>query len=601
MILQALVNHYEDLLKKDKISPPGWSKQKVSYALSIDDNGEILQVIPMLREVVRGKKNVQVPQELSLPSPVKKRTSDVEANFLCDNSGYILGIDDKGKPERTSECHRACIELHQEILSDVDSPAARAVLAFFENWDPEKARENVELTDYLDDIISGKNLIKNLIFYYDDFFPLHEDRKIVEAWNGYYQSDDDVQKMTCLVTGKTEPIEIVHPSIKGIVGAKSSGAALVSFNAHAFESYGKKQGDNAPTGKYAAFAYTSALNYLISDTEHTLRIGDTTVLFWADKAESAYQGMFGDFFGGAFESEDDSEQKYSESGIFSKVKRLLAGESVEYDQTKLDPNTVFYVLGIAPNAARLSVRFFFKNTFGAFLQNVQNHYDRMEIVRPSYDPFETVPIWRMLRETVNMNSRDKSPAPNMAGAVLTSVLTDTRYPATLLNGITLRIRADHVISRERAATIKAYYLKNTHNEVPKEVLTVSLNLETDYVPYCLGRMFAVYEKIQKTVNPDLNSTIKDKYFTSASATPATIFPILDNLSNSHLKKLQRDNKGYAKTLKRQLLEITDKLHERYPARMTLPEQGSFQLGYYHQYYHQSNAFYTKKQEDTENG
>lgn len=591
MILQALVNHYEDLLKKEKISPPGWSKQKVAYALEIDDNGEILQVIPLIREVTRGKKNVQLPQELNLPSHVK-RTVGVEANFLCDNSGYILGVDTKGKPERTAECHQACVELHRKILSDADSPAARAVLSFFENWNPENIDELSSVTDLLDDVVSGKNLI-----FYHDLKPVHEDFEIVEAWNRYYQSDDDVQKMTCLVTGKTEPIEAVHPAIKGIVGAQSSGAALVSFNAPAFCSYDKGQGFNAPTGKYAAFAYTSALNYLISDTEHTMRIGDTTVLFWADEAETAYQGLFGDFFGGAFESQDDSEQNYSESDIFSKVKKLLAGESVEYDQTKLDPNTEFYILGIAPNAARLSVRFFFKNTFGAFLQNVQNHYDRMEIARPSYDPFETVPIWRMLRETVNMNSRDKSPSPSMAGAVLMSVLSDTRYPAILLNGITLRIRADRVINRERAATIKAYYSKNIHNEVPKEVLTVSLNLETDYVPYCLGRMFAVYERIQKAVNPDLNSTVKDKYFTSASATPAVIFPILDNLSKSHLKKLRRDNKGYAVTLEKQLSEIADKLHERYPARMTLPEQGSFQLGYYHQF----NAFYTKKQEETENG
>lgn len=590
MILQALVKHYEDLLNNGKISPPGWSKQKVAYALDIDDNGEVLQVIPLMTEVTRGKKNVKVPQELNLPSPVK-RTVGVEANFLCDHSGYILGVDDKGKTERTVECHKACIELHRKILSNVDSPAARAVLAFFENLNPEKIGETSSLTDSLSDIISGKNLI-----FYHNFRPVHEDPEIMEAWNGYYRTDDDVTEMTCLVTGKFGPVEAVHPSIKGIVGAQSSGAALVSFNAPAFCSYDKGQGFNAPIGKYSAFAYTSALNYLISDTEHTLRIGDTTVLFWADKAETAYQDFFGDFFGGTFdENPSEENQSYSEADIFGKVKMLLSGESVEYDQTKLDPNIAFYVLGISPNAARLSVRFFFRNTFGAFLQNVKNHYDRMEIERPSFNPFETVPIWRMLRETVNMNSRDKSPSPNMAGAVLMSVLADTRYPATLLNGITLRIRADHVINRERAATIKAYYSKNNNKEVPKEVLTVSLNRETDYVPYCLGRMFAVYERIQKAVNPDLNSTIKDKYFTSASATPAVIFPILDNLSNSHLKKLSREKKGYAETLKKQLMEIAEKLPERYPARMTLPEQGSFQLGYYHQI----NAP-TKKQEDTEN-
>ena len=584
MILQALVRHYEDLVAKNEIAAPGWSMQKVSYAIEIDGIGDILQVLPLKQDITKGKKTIQAPQEIKVPSPVK-RTVGVAANFLCDHSGYLLGVDNKGKPERTADCFKACRELHEKILSAVESPAAQAVLAFFATWNPETASEHPVLIEVWEDLISGGNLI----FYYN-WLPVQEDPDIMQAWQMHYQSAGEGPEMTCLVTGQSGPVEAIHPSIKGVFGAQSAGAALVSFNAPAFCSYGKEQNLNAPTSKYAAFAYTSALNHLIADTEHSARIGDTTVLCWAEGAESAYSGFLMGMWNGA-------SQKYSEDALIEKTKKLLQGERIEFNEALLDPNRTFYILGISPNAARLSVRFFFRNSFGTFIQNVKNHHDRMEITRSTYDLFETIPIWRMLQETVNMNSRDKSPSPNMSGAVLKAILTDTHYPATLLNGVTLRIRADHQLNRERAAILKSYYLKNPHEQVPKEVLRVSLNRDTDYLPYCLGRLFAVLEKIQSDANPGLNSTIKDKYFNSASATPAVIFPPLMNLSENHLKKLRRDKTGYAITLEKERNEIVSKLPISYPARMTLAEQGSFQLGYYHQ----NVALYTKKQEDTENG
>ena len=585
MILQALVKHYEDLVEKGLIASSGWSKQKVSYQLEIDASGELLQVSLLGDIEVKGTKTVHKPLLTDVPAPVK-RAVNIAPNFLCDHSGYILGVDSKGKPERTADCFKACRTLHEKILAEAESDAAKAVLAFFANWKPEKAPEHPALSDKWEELLAGGNLI----FSYRGQ-RVHEDPAVRQAWQTHYQSAGDGPEMTCLVTGKRGSVEAIHPSIKGVVGAQSAGAALVSFNAPAFCSYGKEQNLNAPTSKYAAFAYTSALNYLLADTGHISRIGDTTVLFWAEGAEPAYQGLFIGLWGG-------TPTPYSDDELREKTKMLLCGEKVEFNETLLDPNRTFYLLGISPNAARLSVRFFLRNTFGGFLKNIQNHYDRMEIARTSYDLYDTVPIWRMLQETVNMNSRDKSPSPNMAGAVLQAILNDTRYPATLLNGITLRIRADHQINRERAAILKAYYLKNTQEKlVPKEVLNVSLNRETACPPYCLGRLFAVLEKIQSDANPGLNSTIKDKYFNSASATPAVVFPILINLSENHLKKLRRDKPGYAITLERERNEIMNLLPISYPARMTLPEQGAFQLGYYHQH----TALYTKKQEETENG
>ena len=255
----------------------------------------------------------------------------------------------------------------------------------------------------------------------------------------------------------------------------------------------------------------------------------------------------------------------------------------------MDPNMEFYVLGLSPNAARLSVRFFLRNSFGAFLRNAQTHQQRLEIIKPTYDKFDTIPMWKLLDETVNQNSRDKTPAPNMAGEVLRSVLTDTRYPATLLNGVVLRIRAEHSVTRGRAAILKAYYLKNTHFDVPKEVLTVSLNPDSTNVPYNLGRLFSLLEAVQAAANPGINATIKDKYFNSASATPAIVFPVLVNLAQKHLKKLDTGLRTY---YDKQITELISKLGESYPPRMSLPQQGCFQLGYYHQ----TQSRFEKKEE-----
>ena len=294
----------------------------------------------------------------------------------------------------------------------------------------------------------------------------------------------------------------------------------------------KAQGRNAPTSKYAAFAYTAALNHLLADRDHVYRMGDATVVCWAKGGGDAYQNLFGCAFFG-------QQTSYTLTDIQGTLKNLCAGQTVEFEAERLDPNMEFYVLGLSPNAARLSVRFFLRNTFGAFLQNVQAHQERLEIVKPSFDKFDTIPLWKLLDETVNHNSRDKTPAPNLAGEVLRAVLNNTRYPMTLLNGVTLRIRAEREVTRGRAAILKAYYLQNPHPDVPKEVLTVSLNPDSTNQAYNLGRLFSILEAIQSAANPNITATIKDKYFNSASATPSHVFPVLVNLAQKHLKKVRR--------------------------------------------------------------
>lgn len=586
MILQALTEYYQALEREGKIAAPGWSPVKVSFALCLGDDGTLEQVVSIQTEQPKGNKTVLAPQIISLPVPVK-RTVGVAANFLCDNSSYILGVDNKGKPKRTQECFEACKALHEELLQDLDSPAAQAVLAFFRTWDPERARENSVLAECLDGILTGGNLI-----FHTEHGYVHEDQVIRQAWESHYNAAGEGPIGICLVTGETGPIEPIHPAIKNVAGAQSSGAALVSFNAPAFCSYGKEQNLNAPTGKFASFAYTSALNHLLADRDHVFCVGDTTVVCWARNAKPAYAVLFGGAFFG-------SQVSYTETDLRGMVKNLCAGQTVTYQEDKLDPDMDFYVLGLSPNAARLSVRFFLHNTFGGFLRNVQAHYDHLEIVRPAYDTFEALPLWKLLSETVNQNSRDKSPAPDLAGEVLRAILMNTRYPATLLNGVTLRIRAERKITRGRAAVLKAYYrklqeaTKRENPNIPEEVLQVSLNPDATNTPYILGRLFSVLEAIQESANPGINTTIKDKYFNSAAATPAVIFPVLTNLSQKHLKKLRGTNRGLSIAYEKQLTELYSKLAEtQYPTRMNLPQQGAFQLGYYHQ----TQARYQKKEE-----
>ena len=578
MILQALVSYYETLAARGKLPQPGWAPVKVSYVLNLDDQGDITTVVCIKEEVTRGKKKALVPQIIQLPAPVK-RTVGVTANFLCDNSSYILGADKKGKPKRSLECFQACKTLHETLLVSVEEPAARALLSFFDHWQPEKLTEHPAFAHQdMEDLLASANLI----FRYRGRY-LHEIPAIRQAWQDYYNNSQDSQQFPCLVTGKLAPVAQLHPIIKGIYGAQPSGASLVSFNAPAFCSYDREQGLNAPTSQYAAFAYGAALNYLIA-TQNT-RVGDVTLLFWAESGEEAYADALKRFgFGGG-----DEDDQYKEEDLKGLMESLAEGADVEWDGTRIDPNMTFYILGISPNAARLSVRFFLRNSFGQFIRSVKAHYDRLEIVRPSFDPFDNIPVWRMLKETVNPNSREKKPAADMAGDTLRTILTNTPYPATLLNGVTLRIRADREMNRTRAAILKAYYLKNRNPFVPEEVLTVSLNQDSNHEAYVLGRLFSVLEAIQSDANPGINATIRDKYFSSASATPGVVFPTLVNLAQKHLRKLDEGKKIF---YDKQLTELMSKLGETYPNRMNLPQQGAFQLGYYHQ----TQYRFTKKED-----
>lgn len=576
MLLQSLVKLYETLAQKGEIEKSGWSPVKISYGLCLDNDGNIDKIIFLKQKTADGKK--EIPKPISLPMPVK-RSSGVASNFLYENSTYLFGYDSSGKPDRAAKAFQACKEKHCKILENCDSDAAVSIKKFFDH-----TIENVQdellscgCTQPMVDEILGKGA--NMLLMPLGKYPFDFD-EICRAWDENYANSDG-EKGICLVTGKYDKIAVLHPLIKNVKGSQSAGASLISFNGSAFESYGKTQGYNATVSEYAAFAYAAALNKLISDTDHRINVGDTTVVCWTEDAEPAYQNLlYSALYGNDTVSQED---------LKSAITHISQGKTVNWEKVPLHPDNNFYILGISPNSARLSVRFFIKNTFGKVMQNVLLHEEQMKIVRPSFETREYLTLWQTVSQTVNPKSKDKSCKPHLAGDVLNAILNGTSYPATLYYGVQSRISAERDITWGKAAIIKAYLMRNIKT-IPKEDLTVELNEHSENKAYLLGILFSNLEEIQNAANPGIKATIKDRYFTSASSTPALIFPLLIELAQAHLKKIgETSRKIY---YQKKLTETMSKLGTQFPVRLKLEEKGMFQLGYYHQ----TQKRYTRKEE-----
>lgn len=607
MILQALVRCYEALAERGELEKPGWSPVKVSWGLELNADGQVKSLLLMGGTDAKGK---QIPRVMKLPDPVK-RSSGVAANFLCDNSAYVLGVDAKGKPERTRECFAACARKHQDVLKDVRHPTAKAILNFFERWKPENAACHPAIQPNLETLLKGGNIVFVTHDAEGELQLAQDVPEIRRAWDEAYAKSDDAVMGRCLVTGEEGPIAILHPSIKGVMGAQSSGASLVSFNAPAFESYGKEsardnqgQGRNAPVGKYAAFAYGAALNYMVGHADFHGRLGDTTLVYWAEGAEPAYGSAFMAMMGMGGEDKNEITQKE----LRGLLTALCQGHTVKWANVPLNPENRFYILGLAPNASRLSVRFFLQNSFDEFVQNYQKHQEDLDIVRPAFDERETFSMWALLRETAIKNP-NKPPEfqRQLVEEMLNAILTGSPYPSTLFTQVEIRIRAEREINREKAAIIKAYLWRNVakrqkdQKHIYKGVLGVELNIsKTTYLPYRLGRLFAVLEALQSEAFKDNNNrdskpntTIKDQFFSSACATPVVAFPIIVGRAQNHLRKLKAKNKeGLARYYSGMMDEIIGNFGESYPAHLSLEDQGIFQIGYYHQ----RQRMYAKKEE-----
>lgn len=620
MILQSLNRYYDILLKDEKSNKNlprfGYGSVDVSFALDISDEGELLNILPLFVQAQRGKKMIERPRSMIVPARIK-RANNVASNFLCDNTTYVLGISnqDEDKPQYSQDRFKAFRQWNCDLLSGIEDVTARAVIAFLQKHNPQTAREHPAIAVHLETLLKGGNLV----FMFNGNF-VHKNELIRQTWEDSLSGQDAI-RMQCLVTGKIAPIARLHPNLKGVNGTRPGGATLVGFNRPAFRSYNRdskeEKGLNSPVSEKATFAYTTVLNYLLSDANPNkkLFLGDATVVYWAESENRAYESAFAAFVDPA-DLEDDSSEKQAGrkkaekalKTVTEKVKRaqMLDLDALLDDLKEEDPQ--FYILGLSPNApqnaARISVRFFIVDPFEKVIDNIKAHYRDLAIIKEYDDQPDYLTIRRILYETVSKKARDQDAAPLLAGAVFRAILTNAPYPAALYYAIINRVRADMddkekkitKINYIRAAVIKAFltrkYRYQPENKF-KEVLTMALNEDATIPAYLLGRLFAVLENAQiEAAKPTrLNATIKDRYFTSACASPGSVFPVLLRLSQHHISKAEY---GYA--IENRMQEILNRLdieNNPIPARLTLDEQGVFILGYYHQ-----RAYRPKKQNTT---
>lgn len=568
MILQSLNTYYRRLADDPDsgVAPPGYSEQKISFSLKLSPEGELLDGGVVDERQNTGKKFV--PQLMLVPEAVKRAVA-ISPNFLCDNSTYVLGADAKGKPERTQECFEAFRNLHKEITGESMDAGLLAVQRFLEHWDPVAAPK-----------LPHWNVLEkgaNLVFLLEEdgrLSRVHERPAAKEAWMRHHTAQTSEALGQCLITGQEHvPIARLHAAIKGVPDAQPTGAALVSFNLDAFESYGKEQNNNAPVSEAAAFAYTTALNRLLrQDSRQRVLIGDTAFVFWAERKCPA-EDLLGAFFNPPREKDvtDAEEGKASVSFNLSaadadKVRHILLATrdgklSPAVAKELADPGVRFFLLGLAPNAARLVVRFWETCTFGELLERIGRHYHDAAL-----EDQELPQTWRILRETAAQGERKNIP-PLLNGALMRAIITGGRYPFSLYSALLERIRADHDVNPTRAAMIKAVLVRNFNTEV-----SMGLDTKCQDTAYRLGRLFAILESLQyAAVRPQ--ATIKDRFFGSASATPANVFPTLLRNAQHHVSKV-----GWGDQAIQEILDAVD----GFPVHLDMQAQGRFTLGYYHQ-------------------
>lgn len=577
MILQELVRYYDrkalDPDPAQRLPSRGLEDKEIPFIIELTENGGVSQ----LRDT-RSLDGKKLRAQSFLVPLGEKKTSGVKANLLWDSAVYVIGVarERKGKSDITPpQAYRARIEaLPDAVKADA---GIRAVLAALDRDDWSMLRANPLWQE-----IEETNPVMT--------FQIVGDRELVcqrPAVVGVASSvnpADDAPMGLCLVDGRTLPIQRLHASIKGVWGAQSSGANIVSFNARAFESYGKteRQGENAPVGQRAAFAYTTALNYLLAkDSRHRVQIGDASTVFWAD-SPSRFDGEFtlADFFG---ESKNDSDRGVR--AVQALFESLTSGKLPVGER-----NVEFFVLGLAPNAARISVRFWLCAPLVELAPRIAQHFTDLRVVRRFDSDPPTPSLFRLLSSLALQGKLDNVP-PRLAGEWMRAILEGLPYPALLLNAAVNRCKAEQDVTYLRAAVLKAWLNRDhrrQHFDLPADHshFKETLDMEHPDVPYRLGRLFAVLERIQQQAMPGINATIRDRYYGAASTTPVAVFTTLLRLKNAHLKKLADGPCAYFERLIGEVVEpMTD-----FPRQLTLPEQGRFALGYYHQ----RQAFFTRK-------
>ncbi len=571
MILQRLVAFYDRLLGEGQIESPGFQKKEIPWIIEIDASGNFVA----LRQTGDGRRGGQ----FVVPYEVQRTGDNIVSNLLWDNPEYILGTPRPDlKQKQTAKVprrHAAFLERLRTLPTLVrDDAGVKAVLLFLERaeFDALKAADGWnQMTE------GGKNVSFRLVGDEGLVCERPVVKSMVTATTDEVHAPHDLT--ACMVTGENAPIALTHNKIKGVRGAQTSGANLVSFNLDAFKSHGWEQGDNAPIGGRAAKAYVAALNRLLerSNDRHHLVEGEATFVFWAAR-QTAMEDKFAHLLGGLLDTPaqtDGTTVKQTFDSVRKGLKPDLADE------------TPFYVLGLAPNASRLAIRFWHEGTVREMAERILRHFADLD-VDGLWGRERAPSLWSMLGAAAR-NSDPKQLQKNLraklAAELMVAMLAGGPYPATLLARVVDRCRAEHSVSPMRAALIKATLnrrcriLRSTDKEV-----TVSLDPENSNPGYRLGRLFAVLEDIQRGAQPGINTTIRDRYFGAAVSTPRAVFGELMKLKNSHLRKLRRSKPGLGIHFERLIDHILAGMEadRGFPSHLSLDDQGRFILGYHHQ-------------------
>lgn len=563
MILQALHDYYnrKSADPESGLAQPGFEWKEIPFIIELDVHGSPIQI----EDTREGEAKIKRARSFLVPQAVKK-TSGVAANLFWDNAAYVLGVDTKGKPKRVEAQRQAFVAKIESLPTPARNDAGvQAVLNFLRRANVDSLSRYVEWAEIAE-------AVPSLTFRLQGDVDLVCQRPAVAEAIGT-QQDTAGAKGVCLVTGEVGEIERLHAAIKGVWGAQTSGANIVSVNDGenpAFASYNKSQGYNSPVSKQAAFRYTTALNYLLrKDSPQRLQVGNTSVAFWADRPVD-FETLPVDIFGEPTKDDPDSNVRA--------VRHLYrAIESGDFDGE--GGQATYFALGLAPNAARVSIRFWQHGTVADMAGRIKRHFDDLAIDRSPRDPLY-LSLFRLLVSVATQSKADNIP-PNLGGELVRSILAGLPYPQTLLAAAVRRIRAERNVTYARAALLKAYINRRTRYSNPdvEEELTMSLDEANGNVGYRLGRLFAVLEKIQEEASPGINATIRDRFYGAASSTPVTVFSNLLRLKNHHLSRL--DNRGRAVNLEKRIGEIMEGIGD-FPPQLRIEDQGRFAIGYYHQ-------------------
>lgn len=568
MILQALAKYCTDRIKV----PEGYQKKDIPFIITISTQGHLVNLLDT--RTTEGK--IKRSRPCLVPREVKRSGSKAweKANLLWDTPAYVTGHSSKDA-DHAEKKHRSFIKRFKETFPN---PSLDTGIAAVSGFLSSKGFEELQAHSSWPDVLETDGY---LTFQLEgDEGLVCERTDVIDLLSKSKPSKGKTIRGICLISGEDDEIVQLHNAIKGVRDAQSTGANIISFNLPAFESYGKIQSYNAPVGQKAEFAYITTLNeFLDKSSRQKIYVGDATTVFWTEKKHEI-EDVLADIFGEP--PKDNPDQDYKE--LIAMFKAPDTGAKPE-----LNPNTKFYVLGLAPNAARITVRFWFAGSVREVAENIYQHFEDIEVVRPPSLP-KHLSLSRLLKSTALLEDT-KNIQPNLAGDFMKAILAGTPYPATLLSSAVRRIRAEHEITYQRASLIKAVLVRNSryynHNE--KEV-GMALDKNNINPGYLLGRLFAVLEKIQEeAAKPNkINSTIRDRFYASASSTPVVAFPHLMKLKNHHLSKIE-NYKGYYENLIGEIMGKSDS-NKPFPANLSLDDQGRFAVGYYHQRYF-------KKQDD----